>query len=145
MIRPTWVLVGLLGAFSLLGRSAAAETIEERCMRNWVNNAQYRNCIARWTKEESAPLTEQACTSKSCIYRLKCSDVQGNTVCTGAGYRVEYRDSGPGTEIFIRAPGGTVTEFSKCRTCSGMDHESGPLKDASIRTAGDDIILQVPK
>jgi hypothetical protein len=124
--------------------TATAETIEDRCLAVWKNNASYRRCINEATANETAPLKEAACSASSCVYRLTCLD-RKDTTCTGSGYQIDYKqDKGGGYDIAVRDPTGQVTLFGQYGT-TAMEYISGHLKNAKLRWANKDLILEVPK
>lgn len=125
--------------------AAQADTIRERCERRTESNAEYQNCIARETAAETGFVKEKACSSDRCIYKLACVSHGKSAICTGSGFTVTYTPAENGNEISIRDEKGRLTKMSQCGTCSWTDYESGPLKDAELRMAGSNIILDIPK
>jgi hypothetical protein len=132
------------------------QTIEETCAKQWdtdpdFSNSKYRDCVERATKTQGAQLKQKACGPKSCFYRLSRirgdrveGIFQGNAEFEGFGYNVEYKPADYGRTIIITDPTGAVTEFGQCGTCNGLDYDHGPLKSASLRYDGNELILEVP-
>jgi hypothetical protein len=138
------ILLALIAAGWALA-PAHADTLRERCARITNDNAEYKNCIADATNEETGFFKEKACSENSCIYKLACVKEKSGSICRGTGFTVTYRSANNGRDISIQDPSGKITKMFQCGTCSWLDYESGPLKNAEIRLAGSNIILEVPK
>lgn len=93
---------------------AKAETIEERCRRNWKDNGGYRTCIANETAKEAKPLDKRACFAQACYYRLSCT-ADAYQTCTGASWQVVFSEGDPGTDIAVRDPDGKTTKIRPVR------------------------------
>ena len=130
---------------ALLGGAAAhAQSIEDRCVANWKDNATYHTCVDQLTaKEGSAIPAAGICSAKSCIYKLVCGSSE-NAPCVGAGYRLTYKESYPGYDILITDPKGQVSVFGETGSV-GIENVSGPLLKSTLRHAGHDMVLEVPK
>jgi uncharacterized protein len=133
-----------------------SQTIEETCAKQWdtdpnFSNSKYKDCVEQATRTQGAQLKQKACGRTSCFYRLSRirgdrveGIFQGDAEFEGFGYRVEYKSADYGRNIFITDPTGAVTEFGQCGTCNGMDYDQGPLKSASLRYDGNELIIEVP-
>jgi hypothetical protein len=49
-------------------------------------------------------------------------------MCVGSGFRVTWKTLDTSSNLYFRDPKGRVTTKNICRTCSDLDHVSGPLK-----------------
>jgi hypothetical protein len=136
----------LLFVAMLLGMPTAhAQSIEDRCNANWKDNATYRTCVEQLTvKEGKAIPATGICSAKTCIYKLACGASQ-HKICNGGGYRLEYKDDENGfSDIFITDPNGRTSKFGETGSV-GIENVSGPLLKSTLRHAGNDMVLEVPR
>ncbi len=145
----TWKRTPVFIAALLLAMNspcAHSETTREACERTSPDNASLRRCMIDMTTKETSALEGKACSSRRCVIKMSgCKDLKNETSCESDGYKVKFRSIETGTEIEITDDRGRITNMSRCGSCTELDYDDGPLKDAKIRYGTGFIILDVPK
>lgn len=123
--------------------TTAPPSAKDTCEGDFRNQAEYRSCLADKGKRETAPLVSKACSSTSCLYRLRCRADGNGQLCDGDDWRAEIQPTDQGVDIFITGADGRVTKFNQCGTCSNAEYEFGPQKGASIQRVEDAVVLRI--